>query len=137
MSGGALNYFYNHLEEHANDLGDRELNDLVKDLSQLYHDREWCLSGDISDGQWNKARDDFKKKWLTPEGRESRMKGYLDECVEEMRYIVDPGSRKYCNSCGHWKRSERSTANYGKCDYETHCLFHEHSDKCRKYEART
>lgn len=23
------------------------------------------------------------------------------------------------------------------CDYETHCLFHEHSDKCRKYEART
>lgn len=141
MSGGALNYFYNHLEEHADDLGDRELNDLVKDLAQLYHDREWCLSGDICDGKWNEARDDFKKKWLTPEGREHRMKEYLDECIEEMRYLVDPDSRKYCNGCIHWKRKSprdrRLPADYGKCDFESSCLVHGHEDKCRKYEART
>ena len=40
MSGGSLNYFYIELEEHAGDLGDKELNNLVMDLARLFHDRE-------------------------------------------------------------------------------------------------
>ena len=48
MSGGHLNYFCHSLEEHIGDFGDRELDDLVKDLAELFHDREWYLSGDTA-----------------------------------------------------------------------------------------
>ena len=50
MSGGSLDYFYCMLEEHTNDFDDKELNNLVSDLAQLFHDREWYLSGDTSRG---------------------------------------------------------------------------------------
>ena len=38
MSGGSLNYFYGQLEEHIGDFGDKELDELVKDLAELFHD---------------------------------------------------------------------------------------------------
>ena len=41
MSGGSLNYFYSELESHDRDFGDLELNELVKDLAQLFHDRDF------------------------------------------------------------------------------------------------
>lgn len=50
MSGGSLNYFYSQVEDHVGDFGDRELDDLVKDLAQLFHDREWFLSSDTNEG---------------------------------------------------------------------------------------
>ena len=53
MSGGSLNYFYSDLEEHEKDFGDKELNELVHDLAQLFHDREWYLSADTCEGAWN------------------------------------------------------------------------------------
>ena len=64
MSGGSLNYFYEKLEEHASDFGDKELEKLVRDLSQLFYSREWYLSGDYGECKWNEARDKFKDKWL-------------------------------------------------------------------------
>ena len=64
MSGGSLDYFYCRLEDHIGDFNDKELDELVKDLAQLFHDIEWYLSGDYGEGTWNEARDNFKKKWF-------------------------------------------------------------------------
>ena len=36
MSGGSLNYFCYQLEEHIGDFGDKELDELVKDLAELF-----------------------------------------------------------------------------------------------------
>ena len=53
MSGGSLNYFYSELEGHAGDFRDKELDDLVRDLAHLFHEREWFLSSDrwLSSGE--------------------------------------------------------------------------------------
>ena len=45
MSGGSLDYFYSQLNDHVGDFKDRELDELVSDLAELFHDREWYLSG--------------------------------------------------------------------------------------------
>lgn len=50
MSGGSLDYFYCQLREHVGDFGDRELDELVDDLADLFHDREWYLSADDDKG---------------------------------------------------------------------------------------
>lgn len=136
MSGGALNYFCHHLEEHVGDFGDAELDNLVKDLAHLFHIREWYLSGDMSEGEWNRNRDEFKVKWLTAEGRQERIKSYLDACVEEMRCLVDVSCRRYCLSCTHWNKSPRVNG-YGKCDYQSSCLTHGYENACEKYEKKT
>lgn len=129
MSGGSLNYFYTQLQEHIGDFGDKELDELVKDLAELFHEREWCLSGDTGTGEWNEARDNFKAKWFTAWGREDRIIGYLDEIKTETLMMV--GAGKYCRDCKHWKReSER----YGKCEYDTACLTHR-CETCKRFEA--
>ena len=84
MSGGSLNYFYNELGEHIGDFNDKELDELVKDLSKLFRDREWYLSGDTGEGTWNEARDSFKKKWFTDIGRHERITKYLDDIRTEV-----------------------------------------------------
>ena len=84
MSGGSLDYFYNRLEEHIGDFNDKELDDLVKDLAKLFHDREWYLSSDIGEGQWNEARDKFKQKWFSEGAREERIEQYLEEVKQEL-----------------------------------------------------
>lgn len=44
MSGGSLSYFYLQLQEHIGDFGDEELDDLVKDLADLFmHVSGTCL----------------------------------------------------------------------------------------------
>lgn len=133
MSGGSLDYICYTLEEHTKDFDDKELNDLVSDLSQLFHDREWYLSGDTGEGAWNEARDAFKRKWMTPDGREKRLIAYIDEEAEKLRQLVDIDRRKYCESCEHF--TLRRT--YGKCDHETSCLTHPKKSACEKYEVRT
>ena len=37
MSGGSLDYFSCQLEDHVGDFGDKELDELVKDLAALFH----------------------------------------------------------------------------------------------------
>ena len=52
MSGGSLGYFYSELEEHSEDLDDKELNELVSDLAEVFRAREWYLSADTGIGDW-------------------------------------------------------------------------------------
>lgn len=85
MSGGSLDYFCYTLQEHIGDFGDKELDDLVKDLADLFHDREWYLSCDTGKADWEKSRDNFKKKWFTKHGREERIEKYLAEVADEVR----------------------------------------------------
>lgn len=132
MSGGSLSYFYCKLEEHIGDFGDKELDALVADLAELFHDREWFLSGDTGHGDWNEARDRFKEKWFTAHGREERIEQYLAEFEEEIRQTFGI-SKRYCKNCKHFTEDKKSE--YGKCEYDKHCLVH-NSEQCKKFEAR-
>lgn len=129
MSGGSLDYFYYRLEEHANDFGDKELNELVKDLAELFHDREWYLSCDTGVGDWNEARDRFKAKWFTPLGREERIEKYLAEISDEVRESFGM-ARNHCQHCKHWvKEKEGETYAYGRCPF-TKGYSHHRSEPC-------
>ena len=130
MSGGSLDYFYCTLEEHVGDFGDKELDDLVKDLSELFHDREWYLSGDTGEGNWREARDRFKKKWFTEYGREKRIDDYLKKLASEV--FDSLGFGMYCKDCKEWT-PQGGGSHYGSCSFEKHCLRHR-SEVCDKYE---
>ena len=134
MSGGKLDYFFGSLEDHAEDFGDRELADLVKDLATLYHDREWYLSGDTSLGDWRKSRDEFKKKWLKEGGNRERIERYLHDIERDIREELGL-SHEYCHTCSHFTNSQKSAC-YGSCSYEKHCMVHTH-DRCDRWEPRT
>lgn len=128
MSGGSLNYFCYKLEEHVGDFGDKELDELVKDLAKLFHDREWYLSADYGEGSWIEARDEFKAKWFTEHGRQERIEKYLAEIGDEVRAMFGMGNK--CQTCKHWKLE---SDHYGRCDFITGCLSHR-SESCEKYE---
>lgn len=133
MSGGSLNYFYCQLQEHVGDFNDKELDDLVKDLAQLFHDREWYLSGDIGEGKWNEARDNFKKKWFGEGARAERIEQYLCEVKAELLQSFG-AEHKYCQDCKSWTKAKTSS-DYGDCEfgkgYSTH-----RCDTCEKWKKR-
>lgn len=133
MSGGSLDYFYSRLEEHAGDFGDKELDELVKDLAELFHDREWYLSSDTGIGDWNEARNAFKAKWFTKSGRQKRIEKYLDdlkrEVMESFGFDVD-----YCKSCSHWEPWEHSDC-YGSCEFEKNVATHR-SEWCERWAPK-
>ena len=134
MSGGSLGYFYGELEEHVGDLGDRELDDMVKDLAELFYAREWYLSGDTNEGKWNEARDAFKEKWFSQDGGQERIKR-IDQCLDAFReemYKTFGLSKKYCKNCRHWT-AEKDPGGYGHCDITKGCLMHR-GESCEKFE---
>lgn len=134
MSGGSLGYFYSDVESHIGDFGDKELDDLVRDLAVLFHDREWFLSSDTGKGNWVESRDAFKKKWFTQHGREERIETYLNEIRDE---VLDSFglSNKYCQNCLHWTQDERENYEcYGRCDLCNSCLMHR-KESCDKFEV--
>ena len=133
MSGGSLNYFYCQLEDHVGDFGDKELDELVKDLVELFHDREWYLSSDTGVGDWNEARDAFKAKWFTKHGRGERIEKYLSELSEEVRKSLGI-SHNYCQFCAQWK-PEKDDGRYGWCKYHERRLTHR-SESCEKFENK-
>ena len=132
MSGGSLNYFCYDLESHIGDFKDRELDDLVKDLAELFHEKEWCLSGDTCEGVWREARDKFKKKWFTEYGREERIEGYFKKLAAEMFDSLGFGT--YCRDCKEWTPQGKGS-DYGTCTYQKHCLMHR-GEYCDNYEVR-
>lgn len=85
MSGGSLNYFFCQLNEHIGDFDDKELDNLVSDLADLFKAREWYLSADTGKDDWTEARDAFKNKWFTKHGREQRIEKYLKDFEDEIR----------------------------------------------------
>lgn len=133
MSGGSLNYFYSELEDHTRDFGDRELDDLVTDLAELFYAREWYLSGDTGEGNWNEARDKFKAKWFGKGAREERIRKYLAEIFDEMRLSFGIDS-KYCEICKHWEQQAKHGGKYGDCKHHEGVLMHR-CDTCDKWEA--
>lgn len=133
MSGGSLDYFYCQLQEHVGDFGDKELDELVKDLAQLFHDREWYLSADTCRGDWVEARDAFKAKWFTGNCRQERIEAYLEDIKAEV-FDAFGISDKYCKNCTHWTKDESDGyEKYGNCDITPHCLMHR-SEWCDKFE---
>ena len=134
MSGGSMNYFYSTLEEYEKSLGDRELNDLVHDLVKVFHDKEWADSGDISEGTYNKTVKEFKDKWCTPVGGIIRYQSYIDNAVAELRRELRLDGT-FCKDCEFWHQDARLN-DYGKCDYEKHCLVHGYERPCREFEER-
>ena len=132
MSGGSLDYFYSRLEEHVGDFGDKELDSLIKDLVDLFYEREWYLSGDTCEGRWNEARDKFKKKWFTEQGRTERIEQCLDEFKAEMLQSFG-ATRTYCQDCKHWKKEKDSA--YGDCDLHKGCMYHR-CETCKDWEKR-
>lgn len=130
MSGGSLNYFYTNLQDHVGDFNDKELDELVSDLAELFRDREWYLSNDTGVGEWNEARDNFKRKWFTEHGRQDRIEKYLVQMAEEVRRTFGI-SHKYCSTCANWSE-ERPNSNYGWCSKHTGHLDHR-SDYCDEW----
>lgn len=131
MSGGSLDYFYSKLEEHIGDFGDKELDNLVKDLAKLFHDREWYLSADTGVGSWNAARDKFKAKWFTEHGRQERIETFLAEFADEVRKTFGISTR-YCKNCKHFTEDD---SEYGKCEFETSCMMHKY-ESCERFESK-
>lgn len=129
MSGGSLNYFYSHLEDHVGDFGDKELDDLVRDLAELFHAREWYLSGDTNVGKWREARDAFKQKWFTEYGRKERIEKYFKELASDVYDSLGFGT--YCEDCVEWTGDD----DYGRCKLNKTHLMHR-KETCDYYEER-
>lgn len=137
MSGGSLDYFYCQLREHVGDFGDRELDELVDDLADLFHDREWYLSADYGKGDWNEARDKFKQKWFTDVGRQERVERAFDKAKAEL--LESFGfETKYCKDCEHWTAGDKGS-DLGECEFHTECLMHkcENCDRWKKKNDKT
>ena len=73
MSGGSFGYIYSKLDEAAYLTHDKEIKDLLIDLSELLHDKEWYFSGDFREEQYIKSLAKFKKKWFK-DARKDRLK---------------------------------------------------------------
>lgn len=131
MSGGSLNYFYSSLEDHVGDFGDKELDDLIEDLVELFHAREWFLSCDTGEGDWRESRDSFKKKWFTEAGRKDRIERYFEDLKNETMESLGLSTRR-CEYCQSWK--EEPPSKYGECP-EIKCRTHR-SESCRRFKGR-
>ena len=131
MSGGSLDYFYARLREHVGDFGDVELDDLTKDLAELFYQREWFLSGDTGEGNWREARKVFKQKWLRSGSREERFEKYIDIAIESIRNDFGLNDHKRCESCKHWVHEHGS---YGDCEFRT--TYTHKGEICEKWEEK-
>lgn len=133
MSGGSLDYFYCQLQEHAGDFKDKELDELVSDLAELFHDREWYLSGDYGKGEWNEARDKFKQKWFTNVGRQQRVERAFDNAKAELLESFGLET-KYCKDCKFWNAEDKMD-DYGKCKFYTGCSMHR-CESCDRWKKK-
>lgn len=64
MSGGAFDYGYTNLDRYFGELGDKDLEYILKDIRLVLHDLEWYKSGDISEQQYLKTVNSFKNQWI-------------------------------------------------------------------------
>lgn len=135
MSGGSMNYFCHTLEEYENSLGDKELNDLVHDLVQVFHDREWMISGDISEGAYNETVASFKDKWFSEPGKNRRYIEYIDTAIGDLKRELRLDCN-FCKDCEHWDIDKRYESIYGRCEYHKGCVMHGYENACEKFGKR-
>ena len=81
MSGGSFDYIFCKMSDAADLVEDKEIAELLRDLTTLLHDEEWYESGDYSKDQYLETLYEFKKKWFKTD-REIRLKGYIDAEIE-------------------------------------------------------
>lgn len=85
MSGGSYSYIYSKLlNECDGRMHDEEMNDLIRDLSNVLHDLEWWQSYDISEETYRETLKAFKAKWFKSD-REERLRKYIDDKTEAVR----------------------------------------------------
>ena len=121
MSGGSMDYVYYKIEDQARYLEDRELIDIAKDFSKLFHDAEWWHSGDIDEKDYRETVKWFKDKWLRNGNIDERLRGYIDqifdEAKQECKLLVTGESNRevtVCPACG-------SSRVYTTIDNEVRC----------------
>lgn len=91
MSGGHFNYqdsalkteMFGWTDKPRNVLEDRELSELAWDLLDVIHEYDWYASGDTCKETYLKAKNEFKKKWLSNRGVNVRR--IVDEAVTELK----------------------------------------------------
>lgn len=85
MSGGSYEYIYSKVQNECEGrMYDAEMNDFIKDFANVLHDLEWWQSGDSSEDRYRETLAEFKSKWFGG-CRDKRLKGYIDERVNEVR----------------------------------------------------
>lgn len=86
MSGGSYGYIsYKLSEECEGRMYDAELDELVKDLSEVLHDLEWWRSGDTGEERYRKTVRSFKTKWFVADARERNLERIINEKIENLR----------------------------------------------------
>ena len=91
MSGGHFDYkdmslkseMFGWSDKPFNVLEDRELSELTFDLLEVIHLYDWYKSGDTCKETYLKAKDKFKKKWLSNRGINVRR--IIDEAVNDLK----------------------------------------------------
>lgn len=91
MSGGHFNYrdsalkneMFGWADRPTNVLEDRELSELAWDLLDVIHAYDWYKCGDTCKETYLKAKNEFKKKWLSNRGVNVRR--IVDEAVTELK----------------------------------------------------
>ena len=104
MSGGSYDYVcYKLSNECEGRMYDIEMNDLVKDLSEVLHDLEWWQSGDYSEDQYRETVSEFKAKWLKNE-----LMKLIDKTYEDFKNA--PGGEGWCEIDGKEYQSDMGYA---------------------------
>ena len=86
MSGGSYDYIcYKLSEECEGRMHDAELNELVRDLSEVLHDLEWWQSGDTGEERYRRTVCSFKRKWLGTDARVRTLEKIINEKTENLR----------------------------------------------------
>lgn len=84
MSGGSHDYIYAQIDNYlVGKMHDIELDDMMRDISDLAHDLEWWQSGDISKEAYRNRVRKFKDKWFGY--REERLIGFVNMEIEKLR----------------------------------------------------
>ena len=83
MSGGAYEYLcFTIKETYVGEMHDPELDDMMKDLTDLLKALEWWQSGDTSEESYRKAARKFKDKWFRASRTARLVSIVIDSCDE-------------------------------------------------------
>lgn len=81
MSGGSMDYIYYKVDEAGDLAEDKEIKELLWDLSKLLKEQEWWWSSDTTEEDYREELAKFKQKWFKS-NREERLRGYVDEQLD-------------------------------------------------------